>query len=276
MTSPVLEAADVCVRVGAKTLLDGVSVSFRAGEMVALVGPNGAGKTTLLRVLSGELRPPGAKVRLKGRDLGTYTPRALAEHRSVLSQHLTVAFPFTVAQVVRMGANERQGPKIDALVERALDEVDLAAFAERDITTLSGGEQQRAHFARVLVQMACGEAAHGPGILFLDEPTANLDLRHQLDVLESARQCTRRGVAVVAILHDLNLAALFADRIVLLQGGRIVGEGNPGQTITDETLANVFGLDARVGTAPGAGVPFVLPHVMASRSRLMRQAKSSI
>lgn len=273
MTSPMLEAASVCVHAGAKTLLDDISVAFRGGEMVALVGPNGAGKTTLLRVLSGELRPPGAIIRLKGRDISSYGPRMLAEHRSVLSQHLTVAFPFTVAQVVRMGANDRQGPRIDALMERALDEVDLTHFAERDITTLSGGEQQRTHFARVLVQMACGEAVHGPGVLFLDEPTANLDLRHQLDVLESARQCARRGVAVVAILHDLNLAALFADRVVLLQEGRIAGEGAPGQTITDETLANVFGLDARVGLAPGPGIPFVLPHVMTSRSRIMRQAK---
>ena len=266
----VLEAASVVVRVGAKTLLDNVSVAFNAGETVALVGPNGAGKTTLLRVLSGELRPPSATVRLKGHDLSSYGPRALAEHRSVLSQHLTVSFPFTVAQIVQMGANGRCGTRIDALVEAALAEVDLIAFAHRSITTLSGGEQQRAHFARVLVQMACGEEAHGPGVLFLDEPTASLDLRHQLDVLELAKRRTRAGVAVIAILHDLNLAALFADRIVLLHDGRIAGEGTPEQTITAETLAHVFGLDTIVSRAPPPGTPFVLPHVMTSRSQIMR------
>ncbi len=268
--NPALEAISIRVRVGAKTLLDDVSVAFQPGETVALVGPNGAGKTTLLRVLSGELKPPFATVRLKGRELSSYGARALAEHRSILSQHLTVAFPFTVAQVVQMGANDRRGSKIDALVETALAEVDLAAFADRDITTLSGGEQQRAHFARVLVQMACGEEVHGPGVLFLDEPTASLDLRHQLDVLESARRCARRGVAVVAILHDLNLAALFADRVVLLHEGRVAGEGSPAQTITDDTLAHVFGLDTVVGRAPPPGTPFVLPHMTTSRSHIMR------
>lgn len=268
--NPALEASAVCVRVGAKTLLDGVNFAVMPGETVALVGPNGAGKTTLLRVLCGELRPPAAAVKLKGRDTGLYNPRTLAEHRAVLSQHVTVAFPFTVSQIVQMGANDRRGAGIDALVEKALAEVDLTAFAARDITTLSGGEQQRAHLARVLVQLACGEAAHGPGVLLLDEPTSSLDLRHQLDVLELARRQARSGVAVVAILHDLNLAALFADRIILLHDGRIAGEGTPAQTITDETLACVFGLDTVVGRLPPPGIPFVLPHVMTSRSHIMR------
>jgi iron complex transport system ATP-binding protein len=266
----VLEAISVTVHAGDRALLDNVSVALRSGETVALIGPNGAGKTTLLRVLCGELRPAMATVQLKGCALASYNPRTLAEHRFVLSQHVSVAFPFTVTDVVRMGANDRGGARIDALVESALAETDLVPFAERNIMTLSGGEQQRAHLARVLVQLACGETAHGPGVLMLDEPTASLDLRHQLDVLELAKKRARSGTAVIAILHDLNLASLFADRIVLLHRGKVAGEGTPAETITDSTLAQVFGLDTVVGRLPPPGTPFVLPHVMTSRSHFMR------
>jgi iron complex transport system ATP-binding protein len=155
-----ITASSVTVRVGTKTLLDGVSLDVAPGEIVALVGPNGAGKSTLLRVLAGELKPASGIVMLKGRALQDYPPRALALHRAVLSQSTHVAFPFTVGEVVRMGAGNRGGLAIDALADVALADVDLGMFGERIITTLSGGEQQRAHFARVLVQLACGDEAH--------------------------------------------------------------------------------------------------------------------
>ena len=180
----------------------------------------------------------------------------------MLSQDVTVVFPFTVTEIVQMGAGNRRGTRVDALVADALDEVDLSELAERTITTLSGGEQQRAHFARVLVQLAYGEAQHGPGVLLLDEPTASLDLRHQLDLIEATRRCAERGTTVIAILHDLNLAALFADRVVVLHQGTVAGDGPPHATITDAMLASVFNVDAAVGRAPPAGVPFVLPHAM--------------
>jgi iron complex transport system ATP-binding protein len=256
---PVLAATSISVRIGAKTLLDHVSLSLGFGEIVALVGPNGAGKSTLLRVLSGDLAPHGGTVLLHGRTLASYGPRALADRRAVLSQSLNVGFPFTVAEIVRMGAGDGRG--IDDLVEAALAEVDLGNFHERVITTLSGGEQQRAHFARVLVQLACGEAAHGPGLLLLDEPTANLDLRHQLDVMAAASARAARGVTVVAILHDLNLATLLAKRIVVLDHGRIDSDGEPGRVITDAMLERVLGVANAVGRTPAQGTPFVLPHV---------------
>jgi iron complex transport system ATP-binding protein len=128
------------------------------------------------------------------------------------------------------------------------------------ITTLSGGEQQRAHLARVLVQLACGEADKGPGLLLLDEPTAALDLRHQLDVIAAVRTRAARGTTVVAILHDLNLAVLLARRIVVLDHGRIDADGPPDATITDAVLERVFGVAHAVGTVPVAGTPFILPH----------------
>jgi iron complex transport system ATP-binding protein len=258
--NPVLAATSISVRIGAKTLLDDVSLSLGFGEIVALVGPNGAGKSTLLRVLSGDLAPHAGTVHLHGRMLASYGPRALAGRRAVLSQSLNVAFPFTVGEIVRMGAGDGRRRRIDDLVEAALAEVDLGNFHERVITTLSGGEQQRAHFARVLVQLACGEAAHGPGLLLLDEPTANLDLRHQLDVMAAASARAARGVTVVAILHDLNLAALLARRIVVLDHGRIDSDGEPDRVITDAMLERVLGVANAVGRAPAQGTPFVLPH----------------
>ena len=149
---------------------------------------------------------------------------------------------------------------IDDLAEAALADVDLSAFRDRIITTLSGGEQQRAHFARVLLQLACGEAAHGPGLLLLDEPTASLDLKHQLDLIEAVGRCARRGVAVVAILHDLNLAALAADRIVVLDRGAVAASGKPSETVTDDVLGRVFGVANAVNRVPVPGAPFILPH----------------
>jgi iron complex transport system ATP-binding protein len=263
---PVIETDAVSVRAGDKTLLDHVTLAFAPGQCVAIVGPNGAGKTTLLRLLGGELRPQSGAVRLKGLSVAAYAPRNLAEHRAVLSQDISVVFPFTVAEIVRMGAGDRRGTRIEALVDEALREVGLSPLAERIITTLSGGEQQRAHFARVLVQLACGEAVHGPGVLLLDEPTASLDMRHQLDLLAATRRCAARGVTVIAILHDLNLAALFADRIVVLSGGRVAGDGSPSDIITDDTLERVFHVGAAVGRIPAGGLPFVLPHAMTVRS----------
>lgn len=259
--NPVLAATSITVRIGAKTLLDDVSLSLGSGEIVALVGPNGAGKSTLLRVLSGDLAPRAGTVHLNGRTLASYGPRTLAGRRAVLSQSLNVAFPFTVAEIVRMGAGDGCSRRIDDLVEAALVEVDLGNFHERVITTLSGGEQQRAHFARVLVQLACGEAAHGPGLLLLDEPTASLDLRHQLDVIAAASARAARGVTVVAILHDLNFATLLARRIVVLDRGRIDSDGAPDRVITDAMLERVLGVADAVGRAPAQGTPFVLPHV---------------
>ena len=201
---------------------------------------------------------------LKGRNLRDYAPRQLARHRAVLAQSLHVAFPFTVEEVVHMGAGEQSACAAAAVVDAALANVDLDDFRGRVITTLSGGEQQRAHFARVLVQLAYGLEACGPGVLLLDEPTASLDLRHQLDIAAVAKRCAARGIAVVAILHDLNLATVFAERIVVLDRGRIAADGRPDQTINDAILTTVFRVADAVRRVPAPPVPFVLPHAARS------------
>lgn len=254
-----VETGDLSVRAGHKTLLDCVSLSIAAGEAVALVGPNGAGKSTLLRALSGEIAPSGGSVLIWGRRPLSYKPRALALRRAVLSQSVSVTFPFSVGEVVRMGAGERAGRAVETLVDAALAEVDLDGFRDRIIGTLSGGEQQRAHFARILVQLAIGEAACGPGLLLLDEPTASLDLRHQLDIVAAAHRRSARGVTVIAVMHDLNLAALLAPRVVVLGGGRVAADGPVGTTITDGMLCGIFGVASAVGRVPPPELPFVLP-----------------
>ncbi|WP_338830814.1 heme ABC transporter ATP-binding protein [Bradyrhizobium sp. 27S5] len=259
--SALLEAQSVSMTVGGTTLVDAVSLQIGAGEMVAIVGPNGAGKSTLLRMLSGDLRPFRGSIRLKQRDLHGYGPRELAQHRAMLSQHVNVTFPFTVEEIVSMGAGESPRAAARNLVEAALDEVGLAHFRSRQLPTLSGGEQQRAHFARVLVQLTCGEALHGPGLLLLDEPTSSLDLRHQIDLVETARLRAGRGTAVIAILHDLNLAMRFADRILLLHRGRLAVDGDRAAAMQTETLRKIFEIDVAIDYTAN-GVPFLLPQTM--------------
>ncbi|QIG94972.1 MULTISPECIES: heme ABC transporter ATP-binding protein [unclassified Bradyrhizobium] len=259
--SALLEAQSVSMTVGGTTLVDAVSLRIGAGEMVAIVGPNGAGKSTLLRMLSGDLRPSRGSIRLKQRDLHGYGPRELAQHRAMLSQHVNVTFPFTVEEIVSMGAGESPRTAARNLVEAALDQVGLAHFRCRQLPTLSGGEQQRAHFARVLVQLACGEALHGPGLLLLDEPTSSLDLRHQIDLVETARRRAGRGTAVIAILHDLNLAMRFADRILLLHRGRLAVDGDRAAAMQAETLRKIFEIDVAIDYTAN-GVPFLLPQTM--------------
>jgi iron complex transport system ATP-binding protein len=259
--STILQARAVSMVVGNARLVDGVDLAIGGGEMVAIIGPNGAGKSTLLRMLSGDLRPTAGKVELRQRDIGAYAPRELAAHRAMLSQHVHVTFPFTVEEVVEMGTGGRSRAASRALVDDALSEVGLERFRHRQLPTLSGGEQQRAHFARVLVQLACGEAMHGPGLLLLDEPTSSLDLRHQIDLVESARRRAKSGTAVVAILHDLNLAMRFADRIVLLHRGRLAASGDRHTTITSDMIRHLFEVDVAIRHTDD-GVPYLLPQTM--------------
>lgn len=259
MTSPrpaLIEADAVCMTIRHATLLDRVSARFHGGETVAIVGPNGAGKSTLLRLLSGDLRCSGGGVRLKGRDLAAFSSRDLANHRVMLSQHVNVSFPFTVEEIVTMGAGDRARITAQPLVDAAISELELEPFRHRELPTLSGGEQQRAHFARVLVQLACGEADHGPGVLLLDEPTSSLDLRYQINLVEVAKRRARSGTAVVAVLHDLNLAVRFADRIIVLRKGAVAADGSPAETITDRMIADVFDVETSIGTEDGQ--PYVL------------------
>lgn len=259
--TPIIETRSVTMQINGATLVDDIDISVGSGEMIAIVGPNGAGKSTLLRLLSGDLRPTQGCIRLKQCSLQSYSAAQLATHRATLSQHVSVTFPFTVEEIVRMGASHMNDAAAHPRIEAALDEVAVRPLRHRQLPTLSGGEQQRAHFARVLVQLACGEALHGPGLLLLDEPTSSLDLRHQIELVEIAGRRARNGTAVIAILHDLNLAVRFATRIIVIHRGSVVADGVPEQIITDEMIRKVFEVDVAV-QYHGDGSPVLLPQAM--------------
>ncbi|MCC6948990.1 MAG: heme ABC transporter ATP-binding protein [Bradyrhizobiaceae bacterium] len=237
-----------------RAILDGVDLRLTPGKIVAVVGPNGAGKSTLLKIMAGERRATGGNVLLDDRDLTEWKPADLARRRAVLPQSIEVVFPFLVSEVVALGSSQRV-PRSEAaaLVSRALSAVDLADFGRRVYGTLSGGEQQRVQFARVLVQAWSGEGAY----LLLDEPNASLDLSHQLLILRLARTHAESGGGVLMVLHDLNLAAMVADELIALKDGCRIAAGPPEHVITDQLIAALYGVHASVRGVPDG--PFILP-----------------
>ncbi len=237
----------VAVRAGAARLLDGVDVEFRRGRFAVVLGPNGAGKSTLLRVATGLVRPAEGTVAYAGRPLADFGPAELARTRAVLSQHVELAFPLATADVVLMGRYPHYGrapaARDRAVVDEALALVGLAERRDQPYPTLSGGERQKVHLARVLAQL-WPEAPHAAGpalrVLFLDEPTASLDVHYQLAVLDLARDFVAGGGTVVAVLHDLNVALRYADDVVLLDGGRVAYRGDDPRAVPRALLERVF------------------------------------
>ena len=248
-------ARDVAFAVDGAVLLDGVDLDVRAGEVLAVVGPNGAGKSTLLGVLAGDLAPTRGEVRYAGADVRRLKVADLARRRGVLLQEHRLSFPFPVVDVVRMGRAPWRGTPLedddDRAVADALAEAEVAHLAARRFPSLSGGEKARVAFARARAQAT--------PVLLLDEPTAALDIRHQELLLERARDRARAGDAVVAVLHDLSLAAAYADRVAVLAGGRLRGLGAPRDVLTSALLTEVYRYPVEVLPHPRTGAPLVLP-----------------
>lgn len=255
MTAPFLTATSVSYRVGNRQILRDVSLDVAPGEVLALIGPNGAGKSTLLSLLAGDAAPSSGQITLGGRPLADYRPVELARTRAMLLQQTSVAFSYTVRQVVQMGRapwrGTAQAEQDHEVVAAALADTDTAHLADRDVRTLSGGEAGRAHLARVFAQRT--------PLLLLDEPTAALDILHQEQTLIRARAYARSGAAVIVVLHDLDLAASYADRLVLLAGGQVAAQGRPQQVCTAERLSEVYGHPIEVFTHPVTGRLLVLP-----------------
>ncbi len=265
-----LEARDVHLRRGGRTVLEGVSLGLRPGELVAVVGPNGAGKSSLFAVLAGDLRPERGEALLDGRRLSTFTAAALAAERAALEQTPAIAAPFTVAELVALGMAAVPRAAFDeaALAGRAMAAAGVTALASRPADRLSGGERARAHLARVLAQLWAGRAAGAGQFLLLDEPTASLDLGHQIEAMRAARSEAAAGAGVLAVLHDLNLAAAFADRVVLLCAGRVAAAGTPVEVLEARRLSAVYGAPILVQRSPGSlRIVPDLPRLQGSESK---------
>lgn len=240
-----LELDHKSVTLGGKCLLDDVDLCLAPGEVTAIIGANGAGKTTLLRVASGELHPDLGQVRLDGAPLHRLNREARARRIAVLPQHSMLDFPFRVAEVLDMGRIPHMTGKAvnQRLVHEVAEVMQLEGFLDRIYTTLSGGERQRVQIGRVLCQLW---DVIETGYFLFDEPTAALDLAHQLDFLAIARDLAARGAGVLLILHDINLAARFADRIVLLEGGRVLAKGLPADVLTNDNIKAGFDVDVEL------------------------------
>jgi iron complex transport system ATP-binding protein len=243
-------------RVGSDPVLRGIDLRLDPGEMIALIGPNGAGKSTLLRLAGGVLRPSAGRALLAGSDLATLRSREVARQIAVVPQEGPIPIGLLVREMVALGRT----PYLDLLrgptardreaVSWAMAAAGIVDFADRFVDELSGGERQRVILARALAQE--------PRLLLLDEPTANLDLHHQVAMLELVRGLTHeRGLAVLAAVHDLQLAALYCDRVVLMHAGRIVSQGQPEAVLTEPLLLETFGQRVVLSEHPTHGVPLV-------------------
>ncbi len=254
--SEALGVRDLAAQIGRRPVLRHVALSVRRGELVGLLGRNGAGKTTLLRVVSGTLPAARGSVRLLDRPLEEYGRRELARAVAVVPQQTSFPFAFRVAEVVLMGRSPHlgwlgfEGPEDLARARSALARLGIEALAGRSILELSGGERQLVVVARALAQ--------DPRLLLLDEPTAFLDLRHRLEVLQVVRSLVDAGRAALVVSHDLGLAARFCDRLVLLADGEVLAAGAPAEVLTPERLRRAFGIDAAVVPGP-EGAPLVVP-----------------
>jgi len=258
MTEHTLSATGVTLAYDGRHIIDGLDLTIPAGKVTVIVGANASGKSTLLRGLARLMRPRGGVVELDGRDIHSFPSKELARLVGLLPQQPVAPAGITVADLVGRGRYPHQGwfrqasEADDAAVARALDATDTIALADRPIDELSGGQRQRVWIAMALAQE--------PEVLLLDEPTTFLDVTHQVEVLDLLLNLNRSsGTTVVMVLHDLNLAARYADHLVVMAGGRIVREGSPRDVITVETVAEAFAMESLVIEDPVCGSPMVVP-----------------
>lgn len=252
-----LQVSDLSLRYGRRTILQNLSFTAGEGQVTAVVGPSGAGKSSLLAALTGDL-PYDGTIILNGRDITRASVTELSDIRSVLPQSTPMSFPFTVLEVVRMGRMRRS--EDDRIALQALTRVGLRGFEGRFYQELSGGEQQRVQLARVLFQVWEPASPTEARWLFLDEPVSSLDIGHQLQVMQIIRGFAASGGGVVMVMHDLNLTAMCADRVLLLSDGEILHHGEPQDSLRDDLLSRAYGCRIVVNRTPEAGV-YLLPQV---------------
>ncbi|MEM9434619.1 MAG: heme ABC transporter ATP-binding protein [Pseudomonadota bacterium] len=245
-----ITGTNISLSLGGKPILSDVPFLLEAGQVLALCGPNGAGKSTLLSCLAGEHSACAEAICYFDTQLSALSPRDLARHRVVLEQNPSLAAAFTLSELIELGAPMALSPdELAQLKSEALAEFGFTSMEDRYVSELSGGQQHRAHFARVLVQLRANRRLGHESFLLLDEPTSSLDIGHQITLLRLIRQLAADGVGVLVVLHDLNLAAAFTDHVLLLQDGKAVQYGEPGEVLSAKTLSDVYGTEIIVETA---------------------------
>ena len=268
-SDPAIRVEAVTFAYGSDAVLRDVSCTIGRGEFVGIIGPNGSGKSTLLRLMSGYLRPARGQVAIDGRPVERLSRAALGRLIGVVPQDTLVALPFTVMEMVLLGRTPHgagfafEDEHDLAAARRAMERTDTVALAGRRVTELSGGERQRVILARALAQE--------PRILLLDEPAAFLDIRHEVEMYDLLRDLQREGMTVVSVLHDLNIAALYCDRLVLLAGGQVARAGTPAEVVTYQMLTEVYGTEVYVAMNDVTGALNVLPLSREYRERLRRE-----
>ena len=253
-----LQTHDVCVEINKKKILKNIKFDVPAGKITALIGPNGSGKSTLMRAISGEISYQG-KIFINERDINSMKAWELAAIRAVLPQNSSVAFPFTVAEVIHIGLKNTKDSSTDHLINDALDCVGLLSLAKREYSQLSGGEQQRVQLARVLAQVWSPLVDGTAKWIFLDEPVSSLDISYQLEVMNIMQNYAYRGGGVLTIMHDLNLTAMYADNVGLLHNGKLLCFGTPSQVMNDKILSEAYSCKIKVNKTPKNDKIFILP-----------------
>lgn len=234
-----IELSDINFHIKGKPLLKQINLSVAAGEITAILGPNGAGKSSLLRIISKELRPHSGQISYNGENIRSIGTCMLSRIRAVMSQHSHIVFPFSAEKVVELGAIAHESKRNrTAMVKEVMELTDTLRFKDREIQSLSGGERQRVHFARVLLQI--WEPKPYPRFLLLDEPTSSMDIAQQHQLLQMAAKLKSQNIGIMAILHDLNLAAQYADKVVLMRAGKIIHSGNTHEVLQSSWLAQTY------------------------------------
>ena len=253
-----LRTHDVSVEINEKKILENIRFDVPAGKVTALIGPNGSGKSTLLRAISGEISYQG-KIFINERDINSMKAWELAAIRAVLPQSSSVAFPFTVAEVIHIGLRNSTNSSTDHLINDALDCVGLLPLAEREYSQLSGGEQQRVQLARVLAQVWSPLVDGSTKWIFLDEPVSSLDISYQLEVMDIMKNYANHGGGVITIMHDLNLTAMYADNVGLLHNGKLLCFGAPSDVMNNKILSEAYSCKIKVNETPKNNKIFILP-----------------
>jgi iron complex transport system ATP-binding protein len=256
-----LKTENICYRIEKKQILNDISATFIPGEFNMILGPNGSGKSSFLKIFSGEINDYTGSVLYNDNKIATVKKEELAKYRAVMSQQPELSFPLTVDEVVMMGRYPHftfnPGKKDEDICNEVMERMNLASFKERNYLTLSGGEKQRVQYARVLSQI-WEKPKTGCRYLFLDEPLTNLDINYQQEFLQVAREFTKKNTVLIAVMHDINLATQYADKLFFLKEGSLAAHGKPKDILSEELIKNVFNVRSTIINNPVTGAPLVI------------------